>query len=100
MNAGDFRVINDTGAVVTSFSLILDTPGIAAAPAQQSDCGSGAPACENFQIHGGAANYFSTLSLTGPGCVAHCGTASADFKSGPVSPPEAIPESQSARFST
>jgi MYXO-CTERM domain-containing protein len=81
-DSGNFLVINNTGHVVTTFSLTLNVPGIAGAPGQQGDCGT--TPCENYQIHGGAANYFTTLALTGPGCDANCGTASADFSAGPV----------------
>jgi len=79
--AGNFRVINDTGAVVTSFSLTLIDTFTALSPGA-ANCG-GIP-CENFQIHGGAANYFSTLTLTGPNCFSGCGTDSANFTSGTV----------------
>jgi len=78
MTAGDFLVINDTGAIVTSFSLTITDTFTLATPGQQNDCGVGVP-CQNFQIHGGAANFFTTFTLTGPDCKTHCGTDSADF---------------------
>jgi hypothetical protein len=76
--AGNFLVTNNTGAVVTSFSLTLTDTFTLATPGQQSDCTAGQP-CQNFQIHGGAANYFSVQTLTGPDCATGCGTNSADF---------------------
>lgn len=76
--AGDFLVINDTGAVVTSFSLTLNDTFTAAGCS-----GSPVDMC-NFQIHGGAANYFSNLTLNGPNCVSGCGTDSANFSPGTV----------------
>jgi PEP-CTERM motif len=79
--AGNFLVKNDTGAVVTSFSLTLTDTFTAASPGA-ANCG-GSP-CENFQIHGGAANYFTTFTLTGPNCFSGCGTDSANFTLGTV----------------
>ena len=69
MNAGDFLVINDTGAIVTSFSLTITdtftslTPSVGACTGAQTGNPVG---CDNFQIHGGAANYFSVVTLSGP----------------------------------
>jgi len=85
--AGDFLVVNDTGKVVTSFSLTItdtftsSTPSVGPCSGAQSGNPVG---CDNFQIHGGAANYFTTFTLTGPGCDTGCGTASADFAPGQV----------------
>jgi PEP-CTERM motif-containing protein len=79
--AGNFLVINDTGAVVHSFSLTLTDTFTAASPGA-GNCG-GSP-CENFQTHGGAANFFTTFTLTGANCFSGCGTDSADFTLGTV----------------
>ena len=79
--AGNFLVINDTGHVVTSFSLtIADT--FTASTAAAVACGSSI--CENFQIHGGAAGFFTTFTLTGANCFSGCGTDSANFQPGTV----------------
>jgi len=80
-DAGNFLVVNDTGAVVTNFSLTLTDTFTASSPAV-THCG--ASLCENFQIHGGAANYFSVFTLTGPNCYSGCDTASANFTPGTV----------------
>jgi hypothetical protein len=80
MGAGNFLVVNDTGAVVTSYSLTL-TDTFNSMTAGEFTC-TGAQAgqpCETFQIHGGAANYFSVMTLTGPDCDSDCGTSSANF---------------------
>jgi hypothetical protein len=67
MGAGDFLVVNDTGHVVTNFSLTLisnfnaSTPS--AGPCHGAQTGH---ECVNFTIHGGAANYFATVILQGP----------------------------------
>jgi len=82
--AGNFLVINDTGGIVTSFSLTLTDTFTAASPAAHSCGPGGSLTCENFQIHCGAANFFTTLTLTGPNCVSGCGTDSADFSQGAV----------------
>jgi hypothetical protein len=76
--AGNFLVVNNTGAIVTSFSLTLTDNFTLSTPGQQSGCTPGLP-CENFQIHGGAANYFTVFNLTGPTCATGCGTNSANF---------------------
>lgn len=92
MNAGDFLVVNDTGHIVTSFSLTLNdsftanTSGVttgSGSPNNNGACGV-ATLCMNFQIHGGAANYFSNVTLNGPNCVTSCGTDSANFTPGQV----------------
>jgi len=80
--AGNFLVVNDTGTVVTSFSLTLtntftsSTPSVGPCTGLQAGNPTG---CDQFQIHGGAANYFSILTLTGASCDTGCGTASANF---------------------
>jgi hypothetical protein len=80
MGAGDFLVVNDTGSIVTSFSLTLIDNFNAATPSVTTCTGLEAgKKCDNFQIHGGAANFFSILSLTGPDCDSGCGTDSANF---------------------
>ena len=82
--AGNFLVRNDTGAVVTSFSLTLTDTFTATTPSVGFCSGSSGPLCDNFQIHGGAANYFTTFTLTGPNCFSGCGTDSANFTPGTV----------------
>ncbi len=79
MNSGDFLVVNNTGAVLTSFSLTLNDSFT-----NTTSGASGSPPTENFQIHGGAANYFTNLTLTGPDCVAACATVSANFTAGTI----------------
>jgi len=82
--SGNFLVVNNTGAIVTSFSLTLSETFTSSTPGATFCSGSSGPLCENFQIHGGAANYFTSLTLNGPDCVSGCGTDSADFTSGSV----------------
>ena len=78
--AGDFLVVNNTGAVVTSFSLTITDTFTSSSPAATSCTGlKTGQECENFQIHEGAANYFTTGTLTGPDCDSACGTNSANF---------------------
>jgi len=81
--AGNFLVLNDTGAVVTSFSLTVSDTFTSSTPSVTCS-GSPSVCVDNFQIHGGAANYFSTFTLTGPDCVSGCGTNSANFTPGTV----------------
>jgi len=76
--SGNFLVKNDTGSIIKSYSLTItdtfdsNTPG-------NSTTNCGGLACQDFQIHGGAANYFTTFTLTGPTCHQGCGTDSAWF---------------------
>jgi hypothetical protein len=77
--SGDFLVVNDTGAVVTNFSLTLTDTFTASTPSVTC---SGGVCTDNFQIHGGAFGGFTGLSLTGANCVSGCGTDSANFTSG------------------
>lgn len=85
MGAGDFLVVNDTGSLVTSFSLTLTDNFNVATPSAGLCTGAQAgKECINFQIHGGAANFFSKLSLTGANCDTGCGTNSANFAPGMV----------------
>ncbi len=79
--AGNFLVVNNTGAVVTSFSLTITDNFTSSTP---SVVGCGSSICDKFSIHGGAANYFSNLSLSGPDCVSGCGTDQASFTPGTV----------------
>jgi hypothetical protein len=82
--AGNFLVVNDTGKVVTKFSLTISDSFTASTPSVTFCSGGSGPLCDQFQIHGGAANYFTNLSLTGPDCFSGCGTNSAEFTSGAV----------------
>jgi hypothetical protein len=79
--AGNFLVVNDTGTVVTSYSLTLTDTFNSMTPGEMACSGLQPPTdpCLTFQIHGGAANYFSVMTLTGPDCDGGCGTSSADF---------------------
>jgi hypothetical protein len=82
--AGNFLVTNDTGKIVTSFSLTLKDTFTSSTPSVTFCSGSSGPLCDDFQIHGGAANYFSTLALSGPNCFSGCGTNDAKFTPGTV----------------
>ncbi len=65
--AGDFPVTNNTGAVVTSFSMTLTDTFSSTTPSVTTCTGAQAgKECDNFTIHGGAANYFSVETLSGP----------------------------------
>jgi hypothetical protein len=85
--AGNFRVINDTGAPVPMFSLSLNSNLSLATAGQQNDCGPGSGVtvpCVNFQASAGQNGFLTTATLSGPDCHAGCGTNSADFSGGPV----------------
>ena len=80
MGAGNFLVVNDTGSVVTSFSLTLSDNFNAASPSVTACLGLLlGQECDVFQIHGGAANFFSSFNLTGTDCSFGCATSSASF---------------------
>jgi PEP-CTERM motif len=74
----------NTGATVTSFSLTITDTFTALTPSVGFCSGSSGPLCDNFQIHGGAANYFTNFTLTGPDCFSSCSTVSANFTPGVV----------------
>jgi len=83
-NNGDFLVVNNTGAVVTSFSLTITDSFTSSTPSVTCS-GSPSICIDNFQIHTGAASFAPTVvSLTGPDCVSGCGTDSANFSPGTV----------------
>lgn len=60
--AGGFRVVNDTGAAVTTFSLTITDTFTASTPSVGFCSGSSGPLCDNFQAHGGNANFNTELS--------------------------------------
>jgi hypothetical protein len=93
--AGDFRVINDTGITVTSFSLTLTDTFTSSTPSAGFCSGSSGPICVNFQAGKGAAapsgageglsgpDFFScTNGAAGSGfpCFSTGGQAAANFK--------------------
>jgi hypothetical protein len=54
-NAGDFRVINDTGVTITTFSLTIKDTFTSSTPSVGFCSGSSGPICDNFQANKGAA---------------------------------------------
>lgn len=66
MTAGQFRVINDTGAVVPSLSLTLITAFNSSTPSVVPCTGLQAgQLCDNFQANPGATNYFKDTGFSG-----------------------------------
>jgi hypothetical protein len=57
--AGGFRVVNDTGAAVTTFSLTLNDTFTSSTPSVTC---SGGVCLDNFQAHGGNLNFNTELS--------------------------------------
>lgn len=85
--AGNFLVYDDLPGTTKSFSLILNTTFTASTAGVVNCDMKGGPSteeCDNFQIHSGAANYFSSLTVTGT-CYNGAGTDSAWCAPGQVS---------------
>lgn len=67
MTAGQFLVTNNTGAVVTTFSLTLATAFTSLTPSVVPCTGLQAgQECDNFQDNPGATNYFTNTGFSGP----------------------------------
>ena len=74
--AGQFRVTNNTGSIVTSLSLTLVTAFTSSTPSVVACTGLEAPEeCDNFQAHPGAANYFANTGFSGPDLDSCAGSA-------------------------
>jgi hypothetical protein len=94
-NAGDFLVINNTGALLTGLTLTITDTFTSSTPSVHACTGLQAPnICDNFQANKGAAGTgtsFETLSgvdfdsctngtlIAGPACTSTAGQAAADF---------------------
>jgi hypothetical protein len=94
-NAGDFLVVNDTGAIVTIFSLTITDTFTASTPSVTFCSGSSGPLCDNFQANKGSAGTGASFeALSGPDffsctngaagmgfpCFSTAGQAAANFK--------------------
>jgi len=67
-DAGGFRVVNDTGHIVTSFSLTLVDTFTSSTQSVTFCSGKSGPLCDNFQIHiGTGAPKGASANLSGPG---------------------------------
>jgi hypothetical protein len=65
MGAGGFRVVNNTGSAVTSFSLTL-TDTFTSSTSSVTNCGgSSGPMCDKFTAHGGSGTYSVNTELSG-----------------------------------
>lgn len=92
--AGDFLVVNDTGAILTTFSFTITDTFNASTPSVAFCSGSSGPLCDNFQANKGAAgtgtsfetlsgaNFFSCTNGTQVGmtCTSTAGQAAANFE--------------------
>lgn len=75
MTAGQFLVVNNTGAVVPSLSLTLATAFTSSTPSVTFCSGSLGPLCDNFQANPGATNYFKDTGFSGPDLFSCAGSA-------------------------
>ena len=96
--AGDFLVVNDTGAILTGLVLTVTTSFDASTPSVTFCSGGSGPLCDNFQANKGAAGTgtsFETFSgpdyksctngtAIGMTCTSTAGQAAANFTSGSV----------------
>lgn len=92
MNAGDFLVVNNTGATLTGLTLTLNTTFNASTPSVGFCSGSSGPLCDMFQANKGAAggagaaedfegaNLFSCSATP---CTSTSGSISAEFNNNP-----------------
>jgi hypothetical protein len=90
--AGQFLVLNNTGATVTSFSLTIADTFTSTTPSVTFCSGSSGPLCDNFQAGKGAAvpgtasealsgpNFFDCTNGGPPGCSSTGGQAAANFQ--------------------
>ncbi len=94
--AGSFLVMNDTGSLVTTFSIVISDSFTASTPSVTFCAGSPGPLCDNFQANKGALtgtseslsgpNFYSCTNGTqvGQTCTSNAGQAAANFTPGNV----------------
>jgi hypothetical protein len=94
--AGGYRVVNDTGMTVTTYSITLTDSFNISTPSVTFCAGSSGPLCDNFQAAKGALSgtseslsepdFFSCTNGTqvGQTCTSNAGQAAANFTPGSV----------------